>query len=242
MKVDKIKVSIIDTGIGIPSSKLQSIFSLFESVDNCGETHGCGLKLHISKLIAERLGSESITVKSRVGYGSKFTFYLDHSIDIIQPLGSSESLHEKITPIHIPTFEVKKHPNEIRAKVLVVDDNEFNRLVIGEFLSQEGILYDEAINGEVAVKCVEEMNRWDNGYRVVVMDCQMPVMDGWKATAQIARMAENGIIKSCPVIIGYSAYCGSEEEKKSLDVGMKEFLVKPVPRNKFISVISNYLK
>lgn len=241
LKEEQIKISVEDTGIGISDLESHNLFNLFETIDTSGQMHGLGFKLHISNILAEQIGNRSISVKSYPGRGSKFSFFIDHNSEVIRSTGTPESLQEHTYPIHIPTFEINRNPNQNKPRVLIVDDNEFNRLVLAEFLNREGIEFDEAINGEAAVRIVEEMNRGYDGYRLVVMDCQMPVMDGWEATQQILRMAESGVIKNCPVILGYSAYCGYEEEYKSLSVGMSEFLVKPVSRQRFMSVMSKYL-
>jgi CheY-like chemotaxis protein len=202
------------------------------------------MKLHISSLIAKELGNAPMEAKSIQGVGSTLIFYINTGINHQISQYNSENLEtlmEHEDPIRLPYSKVLQGVNKNSAKILIVDDNEFNRLVIGELLKQEGIEYDEAINGSLAVRAVESKNNNGDHYSVIIMDCQMPVMDGWEATTKILELAYIGAIRFKPAIIGYSAYCGSEEETKSREVGMSEFLIKPTPKHIFISAIKSYL-
>lgn len=240
---DKLKVYIKDTGIGIPQNVLCKLFHLFGSQnDLSSNTHGCGLKLHISNLLVEKLGGDHIFVKSTEGVGTCFLFYIDTGLEVIERVRTSDSTLENIPFISIPdSYSIPSFPSEIPL-ILIVDDNEFNRYVIGEFLKKDKIVFDEAINGLEAVRMIKERNRRSSGYRVVIMDCQMPVMDGWEATKRVVEMMREGMIKLLPAIIGYTAYSGSDEEMKSRDAGMIDFIEKPCPRDKLMGTIKQYLE
>lgn len=242
-KNDKLRVSVRDTGIGIQPYRLEKLFDLFESLDSNGQlAHGFGLKLHVSNLIAQRLGNERISVKSRENRGTIFKFNVNIQDDILNTsTQDSENLEENVLANTLPITKSKKSFMKHSPRVLVVDDNEFNRIIIGEFLKQEFIDYDEAINGLIACQLVEHRNRLKGGYSVVIMDIQMPVMDGWQATRRLIDLHRRGEIESCPVIIGYSAYSGVDEETRARDAGMTELLLKPTPKSELLRVIKRYL-
>lgn len=199
------------------------------------------MKLHISNLIAKSLGNCEMRAKSIQEVGTTLTFYIDINVNSYRSYENLETLTEHEDPIYLPLSHVTRNSSKDQARILIVDDNEFNRLIIGEFLKQENLEYDEAINGDLAVQAVKLKNREKDNYRVVIMDCQMPVMDGFEATAHINELARIGAIQFCPAIVGYSAYCGSEEENRSKQVGMCEFLLKPTPKHVFMYTIKKYL-
>jgi CheY-like chemotaxis protein len=185
-----------------------------------------------------------MVAKSKPEEGSTLIFYINTNITqhISQDnLENLETFMEHEDPIFLPSSLVIQSIYRNSAKILIVDDNEFNRLVIGEFLKQANLEYEEAINGLLAVRAVESKSNNGDYYSVIVMDCQMPVMDGWEATNKILELASTGAIRFRPAIIGYSAYCGTEEETKSREVGMSEFLLKPTPKHIFINTIKKYL-
>jgi signal transduction histidine kinase len=240
IKEEKLKIYIQDTGIGITQQVLSNLFHLFGSQHDLSSTaHGCGLKLHISNLLVEQLGGDHIYVKSIEGRGTCFSFFVDTGFDRIQ---TSDSTLENIPFIYIPaSYTIPSFHSEIPL-ILIVDDNEFNRYVIGEFLKKERIVFDEAINGLEAVRMIKQRNLTSRGYKVVIMDCQMPVMDGWEATKRVVEMMKEGMIKLLPAVIGYTAYSGSDEEMKSREAGMIDFIEKPCPRDRLMGTIKQYLE
>lgn len=242
-KHDNLQVHVKDTGIGIQSYRLEKLFDLFESLDQNGRVaHGFGLKLHISNLIAQKLGGERIAVKSRQNYGTTFKFLVSiEREELNRSFYETENLEESVFANVLPQTKTKKNFMKTIPNILIVDDNEFNRIIVGEFLKQELIDYDEAINGLSACKHVEKRNKLDHGYSVILMDIQMPVMDGWEATRKIIEMHTRGDIKNCPVVIGYSAYSGKEEEIRAQQAGMTDLLLKPTPKNELIRVLKKYL-
>jgi len=242
-KYDRLRVSVKDTGIGIQPYRLEKLFDLFESLDSKGKlAHGFGLKLHVSNIIAQRLGNERINVKSRENRGTVFKFNVSIQEDVLNTSTEDcENLEENALANSLPITKSRKSFMNHSPRVLVVDDNEFNRIILGEFLKQEYIDYDEAINGLIACQLVEHRNRLKGGYSVIIMDIQMPVMDGWQATRRLLDMHGIGEIESCPVIIGYSAYSGKDEETRARDAGMTELLLKPTPKSELLKVIKRYL-
>ena len=234
-----IEISVKDTGIGIHKDRLDLIFDLF-SENQSGMNSGLsGLGLHISNNILKLAGT-SLRITSKIGEGSTFSFYLDAFIDEPRCDLSSEidipcELTRK-TQVPESTVRQKLHP-----KILIVDDNEFNRLTLGNILRIEGIEYIEAINGEVGVQIVSEYDRIKFPIKLVIMDCNMPVMDGWEATKRIISKYNQGLLKYLPTIIGHTAYSSKEDIQRCYDSGMTSHFLKPTTQEQFLSIIVNYV-
>ncbi len=199
-----INFSISDTGIGIPPDKIPYIFEHFiqASSDTTRKYGGTGLGLAITKKLIELFDSQ-ISVESNVGVGTKFFFELrfinsDQLNLIIEP-----KKHLKIEPL-------------TGMKILLVEDNDINTFVVVRFLKNWDIAYDVAQNGAIAVE-LHHKNRYD----LILMDLQMPVMDGYEATIAI-RLKD----KKTP-IIALTANAFSDIKQKVLEVGMNDYITKP---------------
>ena len=169
-----IEISIRDTGIGIHQDRISQIFDMFSDKDN-GMS---GLGLHISNRILTYFGS-CMKVFSKEGEGSLFVFCLDIIGDMpkIELSDEIDTPYEVNCTLEIPYMQLnifeKYYP-----KVLIVDDNDFNRLLLGNILKRHGIPYIEAINGEMAVKIIIKLDLQGIQILCIIMDCDMPVMDG----------------------------------------------------------------
>ena len=169
-----IEISIEDSGIGIKQERLAHLFDIFSDTGN-GMS---GLGLHISSKILNYFKS-NITVSSKEDHGSKFTF----RIDILENAPKYELSNEMNIPTEINNalivpemmFNIFDKQNP---KVLIVDDNDFNRALLGNILKNHGIPYVEAINGKIAVKLIQKFDRKQIPILCIIMDCDMPVMDG----------------------------------------------------------------
>ena len=165
-----LKFSVTDTGIGIPGDKLQSVFESF-SQSRTSDTRrfgGTGLGLTISKQMVELMDGK-ISVESREGYGTTFSF------EINCPIGSIERLKEQASGEHIDAGILDG------LKILLADDNEYNRIVTSDTLrSKSKVEITEATNGKEVVDLLSQ-----NDFDVVLMDVQMPIMDGYEATRHI---------------------------------------------------------
>ena len=199
-----INFSISDTGIGIPPDKIPYIFEHFiqASSDTTRKYGGTGLGLAITKKLIELFDSR-IEVESTVGVGTKFFFELrfiksDQLNLIIEP-----KKHLKIEPL-------------TGMKILLVEDNDINTFVVVRFLKNWDIAYDVAQNGAIAVD-MHHKNRYD----LILMDLQMPVMDGYEATKAM-RLKD----KKTP-IIALTANAFSDIKQKVLEVGMNDYITKP---------------
>ncbi len=205
-----VSFEITDTGIGIAAEKQLAIFEKFTQADATmtRKYGGSGLGLSITKALVERMGG-TIDVVSTPGLGSTFTVKL--------PLDKSP--HNMPIPASDTVRRVKKN-------FLIVDDYEANILVVGSILEGLGYDFDTASNGLDGVRCAAE-----NTYDVILMDVQMPGMDGFEATRRI-RKAETETASRPTPIIGVTAHVRSEDRQKCLDVGMTDFIPKPFDPDK----------
>jgi CheY-like chemotaxis protein len=178
--------------------------------------------------------------------GSEFSFLVDifqetPEIDEdFEDWNESISLERSIIQ-SMPTLQATPSISDRKAQVLIVDDNDFNRAVVSEFLEEAGLSYHEACTGLEAVEKVLQFNKGEEGYKVVLMDCEMPVMNGWEATKSIMQMWEEAKIELLPAVIGYTAYSGSAEARRCQEAGMICYLNKPVPRKELVETIKRYL-
>jgi len=221
---------ITDTGIGIADDKKEMIFDSFCQAD---VTHtrrygGTGLGLAISREIVERMGG-TITCESTVGEGSSFSF----TIPFLEAAPESLSTPE---PVTAPPVEAAVHPiaDGRKARLLVAEDDEVTRKVLGFMLQRSGFDFDFAGDGRQTVEMWEQ-----GGYDLVVMDGQMPVMDGFAATAAIReRERERG--GHIP-ILAMTAHALKSDKERCLAAGMDAYLSKPIDFKMCIEVIRGLL-
>lgn len=202
-----LRVRIEDSGIGIAADKLDTIFDKFTQAESntTKKFGGTGLGLAICKKILNLQKSE-VFVESTLGEGTSFWFDLE--LDQV-----SVDFLESIKPIKQKDLNLK------RLKLLVVDDNAMNLLVISQFFDKWNVEYDEAKNGKEAVTKV-----YDDHYDVILMDLQMPVMDGYKASIEIRKMSGD---KGRTPIIALSASVSNDVVVKVTEAGMDDYLSKP---------------
>jgi len=215
-KLSQITLQLADTGIGIAEEKIATIFEKFSQADSTITRRygGTGLGLAISKRLAELMGGD-IRVTSCEGVGSEFTL----SIPLALHQGSvSGSLKQTFRSL---AFGATPPVDKPALRILVVEDYEPNVLVVTSYLDIMGYHYDVASNGEVAVQKVQ-MQR----YHAILMDIQMPGMDGIEATKQI-RAWEASISRSATPIIGLTAHAFNEDRERCLNAGMNDYIAKP---------------
>ena len=202
---------IRDTGIGISEDYLPHIFDSFTREQNTtiNKIQGTGLGLAITAKVVEQMGGE-ITVKSKLGEGSEFTVIIDLKAVEAEPqeMGASEAEDE----------------TDLRGcRVLLVEDNDINAEIAVMILSQYGIETDRAEDGKVGLEKVEQAG--PGVYDAVLMDIQMPVLNGYEATRAI-RALDGAYAKELP-IIAMSANAYDEDVQACLDAGMNDHLAKP---------------
>ncbi|MEQ8275429.1 MAG: ATP-binding protein [Deltaproteobacteria bacterium] len=208
-----LRFSVIDTGIGIEPEKIALLFRPFTQADTSTTRQfgGTGLGLAITRSLVEAMGGR-VTVESEVGRGTKFL------VDV--------SLPEAPCPEPAVTTQ-ERVALQRQMHVLVVDDNAVNRTVVGKMLQRCGATYDVARDGIEAVEAVEARD-----YDLVFMDCQMPRMDGFEATAEIRRRDGGDDVR----IVALTANAMPEDRRRCLDAGMDGYLAKPV-RSEHIEAI-----
>lgn len=214
-----------DNGIGISENYIKRIFDPFERVENTtlSGIHGTGLGLTIVKSLVD-LMSGTIEVSSSPGKGSKFI------ISIKLRLQSRLSL---------PDINAEEVLSQLlgRKKILLVDDNEINREIEAELLENMGLHVDTAKDGSIAVRKIA--GSAPSEYALILMDIQMPVMNGHQA-ARAIRELENPALSSIP-IIALSANAYEEDQRMSMESGMNAHMAKPVDIPKLLKLITAIL-
>lgn len=217
-----LQFSISDTGIGIPKDKLKTIFESFSQADASvtRKYGGTGLGLTIVKQLVE-LQHGTIKVESKENQGSTFT--------IIMPYKVGQSTETKKTHIAEPiNKEQFKH-----ASILLVEDNDINRLYAGSILKMWGCYYEIAENGVVALEKIR-----NHHFDLILMDIQMPVMDGFETTKAI-RLSESRY--SQIPIVALTANATKKDFEKCISAGMNDCIAKPFAQEDLLKVITKYL-
>ncbi|CAG9323215.1 unnamed protein product [Blepharisma stoltei] len=239
---NKLECKVEDTGIGISKEAKKKLFTEFSTnYDPVLNSQGNGLGLWISNFLVKSLGGSGIRVKSKLGKGSQFQFSID-AFENPQELRDFEEVLTTDEEVDWLDFYFNKDFNvSLNSKVLIVDDNELNRMIVGSILSQSGISYAEAWNGKEALNKIIECSNKGYMYSAVIMDCNMPEMDGFEATREITKLYQMKKINDMPSIIGYSAYSSDDDRNACIECGMVDYLTKPSPSENIIKVIKRYL-
>ncbi|TXG97017.1 MAG: response regulator, partial [Zoogloea sp.] len=221
-----VRFEVEDTGIGIPADKLGQIFSAFEQADSSTtrEYGGTGLGLAITRKLAQLMGG-SAGVSSEPGVGSTFWFtarlakgdYMPITGLLPDPDAAESIIGERFAGL----------------RVLVVEDDEINREIAVEMLAETGLLIDTAEDGQVAVERVREAD-----YALILMDMQMPRMDGLQATLQIRALPG----QADTPIVAMTANAFAEDRARCFEVGMNDFIPKPVEPGLLLRVVLKWLE
>jgi two-component system sensor histidine kinase/response regulator len=215
-----VNFKIIDTGIGISAQSLEVIFDPFIQEDQIinHEYGGTGLGLAITKRLIE-LYQSSIKVISELGKGTQFSFSI--LFDLAEPV---LTVPQNMIAVNVPM-------SLYGMNILVVDDNKMNIMVASKFLKKWQVNVDEASNGKIAVDMVN-----NKAYDMIIMDLQMPVMNGFEATAIIKQQHPN-----LP-IIAFTADAMPETHNKAFEAGMCDYLTKPFVPDVLFEKVSRHRK
>jgi len=219
--VENLRFTVEDTGHGITEAQRAQLFQPFSQADNSTTRRfgGTGLGLMLSRRLAEALGG-SVTLARSTPKGSEFVISISSRVlEAVQP--------------HIPTPAAKKPaslPNLLSGiKVLVVEDSPDNQTLVQQFLSRKGATVEFANNGQEGVTMA-----LGSDYDIVLMDIQMPVLDGYEATKTLRKQ---GFKKP---IVALSAHAMKEDRDKSFQAGCNEHLVKPIDPHHLIKMVEQF--
>ena len=220
----ELHAQVRDTGIGISESQQQALFQPFHQADVSTTRHfgGTGLGLAISLSLAEQMAGR-IELQSQPGKGSTFTLVLP--LEPTQAPAECEAAAPAQAPDGTPRLQ--------GVRLLVAEDVDINRMIIEELLGEEGAEVTLAEDGGEVVRLVRE--RGPKAFDVVLMDVQMPIIDGYEATRQILRLAPR-----LPVI-GLTAHALEQEREQALQAGMSDHVTKPVDIDVLVAAIVRQL-
>jgi CheY-like chemotaxis protein len=216
-----------DSGIGIPSDKIENLTKPFFQVDgsNTRETHGTGLGLAISQKLIELMGGD-LQIHSELGEGSTFTFSIFAKIwkkTESLPLKGPDAERESV-------FDLKHMARKYPMEILLAEDNNTNLKFMNMLMGQLGYTYTLARNGQEAIEQVLERD-----FDLILMDIQMPVMDGLEAAKTIRQQLGKDV-----TIVGLSAHAFQEDVDKAKNAGMDAYLTKPIQIQELAQVIRSF--
>ena len=223
-----VRTRVSDTGIGMSQDYLAKIFEAFTRERNTTKSKitGSGLGMAIVKKYVELLGG-TIDVESELGKGSTFTVTLKHRI-------ADESYYEKK---HVENHGTGSEILEGR-NILLAEDNDLNAEIAEAILERAGLKIERVEDG---IQCVNQIEKMPAGtYDMILMDIQMPKMDGYKATQEIRHLPDKD--KACIPIIAMTANAFDEDKKKALEGGMDGFLSKPIVIEELIHTLQNTME
>ncbi|WP_442511989.1 PAS domain S-box protein [Novipirellula sp. SH528] len=208
--------SISDTGIGIPADRVDRLFHSFSQVDSSVSRKygGSGLGLSISKAIVEKMGGK-IGVESREGVGSRFWFTAKFGLSV-DAIPSPKDIGP--LPKQAKSSDLKM----LDTRILLAEDNKINQLFTREMLLRFGWKCDVVENGVEVLEALQKKT-----YDIVLMDCQMPIMDGFVTTKRIRKRESEKRMDSHLVIVALTANAIQGDRERCLDAGMDEYLAKP---------------
>ena len=219
-------ITVADNGIGMSQEFQKHIFEPFERehTSTVSKVEGSGIGMGIVKKLVG-LMSGTVEVESKIGVGSTFT------VTIPSRIASQEETQAK----RETTSSDEK--SLCGVKILLTEDNDLNAEIATELLREEGCAVDRAKDG---VECVDMLEKAANGtYRLILMDIQMPVMNGYDAAKKIRRMDDPQ--KAGIPIIAMTANAFSEDKQAALDAGMNDHVAKPINMNVLVPTIRKYL-
>ena len=228
----RLRFRVRDTGEGIPPDAIERIFDAFEQApsSNVPARSGAGLGLTISRRLARAMGGD-VTCESHVGHGTTFEFTIAFKATPKTP-APRNSLAADIAAATFPAA-----PASPRAgRVLVVEDNEVNALVVRGMLEQMGVQAELADNGQQALATMDRIP-----YDLVLMDCQMPILDGWEATRLWRAQERSQARQPRTPIIALTASAAAGERERCLEAGMDDYLSKPFTREALGVLVDRYL-
>lgn len=230
----RVEIDVSDSGIGMSGAEIDELFQPFHQANpsTTRQYGGTGLGLAICRSLAEVLGGE-VSVRSTPGKGSTFTFTLFQPIDPeAEMVGQPGVVDSDLSAP--PTEEAVEQP--LYGSILLAEDGLDNQLLLSTLLRRQGLTVEIADNGEAAV--IQALAALENNapFDLVLMDMQMPKLDGYGATARLRSRGYSG------PIIALTAHAMSGERERCISAGCDDYLSKPVGRNELLTAIKAYLQ
>ena len=221
------ELRVKDTGMGMTPEFAAKVFEAYSRDRTVNNIQGTGLGMAITKSIVDLMGG-TIDVKTELGKGTEFIIQVDFKLVDDIPEDNVETKAEKI----------KTDLDFSKMKLLLVEDNMVNREIASLILTEHGFKLDTAENGKEAVEKVSSSKPGE--YQVVLMDVQMPVMNGYEATKAI-RQLDNPELANIP-IIAMTANAFSEDIQAAKDAGMNDHIAKPIDIPKMIETLQKVIR
>ncbi len=226
-----LRFAISDTGIGIPPERIKQVFEAFTQADSSTTRQygGTGLGLTITRRLVELMGGE-LNVESQVGKGSCFSFTL--------PLQAQVGLPSIPPPVTPPAEIAHVIPSSAKGAldVLLVEDNRVNQKMASMLLERRGYRVTVAENGQEAIETFASRK-----FAVVLMDMQMPVMDGIEATQKIRILEECGALPHTP-IIAMTANAMQGDRERCIEAGMDDYISKPIKSEQLMDCLTRWIR
>jgi len=225
----KLKFTVRDTGMGISDQLIKKLFQPFTQADGSTTRRfgGTGLGLSISKQLVQMMGGE-IWCESKAGLGSTFTFTAWFGLE-------EPSLTAQAPSATASSGESMSVPDFSGTRILLAEDNEINMLLADELLYETGTIVDHAVNGQEAVRMV---TGGTVRYDLVLMDLQMPILDGYQAS----RIIRNDSRFAGLPIVAMTAHAMTEVQQAVLEAGMSAMVTKPINRWNLLRVMQSFLQ
>jgi two-component system, sensor histidine kinase len=229
---------VIDMGIGITEKELQNLFQQFSQaeISTARRFGGTGLGLVISKRLAEMLGGDVILVKSQPGIGSHFRMTVatgpveaDHMLEMPNLLTLQETVRHGVT-------EQKVTPSILLSgSILLAEDGPDNQRLISHILTKAGAEVTIVDNGKKATDAARAAAKAGHPFDLILMDMQMPVMDGYEATMALREEGYTGWI------VALTAHAMASDRQKCLNAGCNDYATKPIQRQEFFATLAKYV-
>lgn len=232
---------ITDTGVGISAADIGHIFTAFKQADGSSQQRkdGSGLGLTISRAMAQAMGGD-ITCTSVIGQGSTFELTLPLEMALVaENLAASNAQSSSPSGAAALAPQANEHTQQspLRGRVLLAEDNEVNAMVVEAQLRQHGLDVEHCPDGNAVIQSV---CRGHNRPDLILMDCLMPILDGFESTRLIRADEQNRQLPRMP-IVALTANALSEDEARCLQAGMDGYLSKPFTEEQLLAVLSKHL-
>ena len=228
----RLRFDVTDTGIGMNEEQVGRIFQAFSQVDNSSARKfgGTGLGLCISRRLVEAMGG-NVDVHSTPGKGSTFSVTIDPgSLEGVRMIENAQK-----PPLAPPTTNTATPCKiELHGRVLLAEDGPDNQRLIKFLLKKAGADVTAVENGQLAVDAALASHKAGQTFDVILMDMQMPIMDGYEATRQLRERAYSG------AIVALTANAMVEDRQKCLDAGCDDFTTKPIDKQKLLAVVEHW--